>query len=104
MIRKSVSNLTFDAVAKLDDDEIKDAVFSPRVSKRAKKIFDFIHDNANLTTSLGGMDINITGLDKYKLSELAKGYNINLFKYMFAVKWYEEGMSENQARNREKEK
>lgn len=38
------------------------------------------------------MGHNILGLDTLKLVELAKGYNIDLYRWMFAVKAFEKGI------------
>jgi len=58
--------------------------------------------NSNLTTSIGGMETITTGIDRHKLSEVAKGYNIDIFKYMFAVDMFENGILESQSRARDK--
>lgn len=53
------------------------------------EVFNFLSSNSNLTTNVG-IDGFITGLDKYKLVLLAKEYGIDLVKYDFFLKMYEE--------------
>ena len=92
LIRKSMKNLSIEKIRKLDDPEIEEAVFRPKMTRLANKIFDFIEKNSNLTTQMGGMSPVITGLDRFKLVELAKGYGIDLFRYMPMVDYYERKM------------
>lgn len=99
-IRKSMKNMTVEKIIAINDPEIEKAVFLPKASRLAQKIFRFLQENTNLVTTAGGMEHYVTGLDRYKLVELARGYNINLFKYMFAVKLYEDGMLEIQSQNK----
>ena len=35
------------------------------------------------------MDVIVTGLDRYKIVELAKVYNIDMSRYMFALDMFE---------------
>jgi len=52
-------------------------------------VFDFVSRNSNLRTERSGMQSITTGLDRYKLINLAKDFNINLAKYDFFLTLYE---------------
>ena len=69
--------------------EIEKAVFPPRVPYKAKMIFDFVSQNANLTTEKSGMQGITTGLDRYKIVMLAKEYDLDLIPYDFFITLYE---------------
>ena len=84
--------MSVEKLEKLNDPEITKAFTQPPLPKLGQKIINFLSENSNLVTTAGGMSYVVTGLDRYKLVELAKGYSINLFKYMFAVKLYEQGL------------
>lgn len=99
-IRSELSSLSAEEIVNLDDSEIMDAFWHPEVSRKAKKIFSFLSSNKNLNTYYGGMDIVVTGLDRYKLCSLAKTYNIDLSRYMFAVDMFENAMIESFNRKR----
>jgi len=81
-------------VLAFNDDEITKAFVKPTVPYKVSKLFDFLEENQNLITTAGGMQHHMTGLDRSKLVPLAQGYNINLFKWMFAVRMFETGLLE----------
>jgi hypothetical protein len=99
-----MSHLSREKIFATEDEEIIEAFTPPSVPKRAMNIFTFLQTNRNLCTTMsgmttvitglemGGMTTVITGLDRYKLVSLAKGYGIDLFRYMFAVDYYEQEM------------
>lgn len=62
------------------------------------KIFNFLQENDNLTTSSGGMESFITGFHRPYLIESAKAYGIDIAKYMSMVKEYEIKMLQKQKR------
>lgn len=73
----------------MENKSIEDAVFIPKTSKEARKVFDFVSRNSNLRTERSGMQSITTGLDRYKLVTLAKDFNIDLTKYDFFLTLYE---------------
>jgi len=75
-----------------NDETITKAFIKPEVPKKVTNVFNFLESNQNLVTTAGGMEHFVTGLDRYKLNELAKGYNINFFSWMFAVNMFESGI------------
>jgi len=97
-----MKDITHERLKAMKDPELEEAIFQPQSSRRAAKIFSFLRDNSNLTTLAGGMQHYVTGLDVDKLSRVAKGYGLNLFKYMFAVRMYENGILKAQEKNMEK--
>lgn len=80
-------------VLDMDDEVITEAVFMPDSPKWVLRVFNFLVDNQNLTTSLGGMKNQVTGLDKYKLTILAKDlYMFDLSRWMYAVHLFEHNL------------
>jgi len=78
-----------------------DAYFPPKASQLAIKIFNFFRDNDRCTINAGGMQHYIMCLDKEKLTNIAKTYNIDLGKYMFALRVYENKILQKQNRELE---
>lgn len=56
--------------------------------------------NDNSVFIAGGMGHAVIGIDRDKLNNIAKIYNIDLGRYMFAVDYYEEKMLEKNERER----
>lgn len=90
-----------DDVLKFDDPTITEAFTRPIVPRSVDKLFNFLQDNQNLITVAGGMGHHATGLDRYKLAEVGKGYGIDIYRWMFAIKIFEDGIL---ARHNEKDK
>ena len=82
----------------MNDAEINKAIFQPESPRRAKKIYKFISDNANLITTAGGMGHIATGLDRSKYAIVAKAYDIDISKYESFIDYYEEMMIKEQNR------
>lgn len=81
-----------------EDEEINAAVFPPESSRKARKIYDFLVANSNLTTMVSGMAVVVTGLDRSKLSEVAKHYGIDMSRYLNIIDLYENKMLKDQER------
>lgn len=77
-----------------------DAYFSPQAPSIAIRFFNFITKNDNCVLLAGGMSHSVMGLDRDKLNNIAKLYNIDLGRYLFAVDYYENKMLEKNERER----
>lgn len=94
-IRKGLKNIkSIDEIKKLDDPQITEAFTRPKVPRSVSKLVDFLQSNQNLITSVGGMSVQVTGLDRFKLAEVGRGYNIDIYRWMFAIDMYEKGLVE----------
>ena len=78
-----------------------DAYFAPSAPKKAIQIFNFFREHDRVTINAGGMQHYVMCLDKEKLINIAKIYNIDLGRYMFAFRVYESKMLEKQNRDAE---
>jgi hypothetical protein len=92
-IRKGLKHIkSLEEIEKLGDEQITQAFIRPPIPKSLAKLYNFLQDNQNLMTTIGGMDVQVTGLDRYKLAEVGKGYNINIYKWMYAINMYEKNL------------
>ena len=97
----------FIAIERLEGTQTKkrvDAKVPPDSSFLAFKLFRFLTENDNHTTEKSGMQGYSTGLDKSKLSKVAKDYGIDLSRYTSIVTYYEDKLLEQQNREFEKQK
>lgn len=99
-MRQSLRGKTLAQIKDLEDPRLLEAVVMPEAPRKATRLFTFLRDNQNMVTAVSGMDYFITGVDRHKLTELAKGYHIEIFRYMFAVDMFENKLLERQERRR----
>jgi hypothetical protein len=79
----------------MEDEEITNAIKAPETPRLARKVFDFLNENSNLTTKTNiGMGDVVDGLDRAKLLIVAPAYDIELSRYLPFVKLYENKMLE----------
>lgn len=92
-----MSELTLAAIKELDDAEITAAFVRPPAPFKVLRIFQFLTENENLTTTVSGMTSLHTGLNRHYLSQVARDmYKIDLSKWTFAVRWFEQGILKRQ--------
>jgi len=87
---------TVKSILEMEDEDINAAVFPPESSRKARRIYDFIVANSNLTTMVSGMSIAVTGMDRAKLMTVANGMGIDLGRYMNLIDLYEQEMLKEQ--------
>lgn len=92
-IREGLKNIkSFEDLEKLNDPEITKAFTRPEVPRLVNRVVNFLQDNQNLMTTVGGMSVYVTGLDRYKLAEVGRGYGIDIYRWMYAVDMYEKNL------------
>ncbi len=70
---------------------------NPKVSqKQAWDIFNFLHENSNLTTEKSGMQGYSTGMDKSKLKSIVKDYGLDFFIIKPFIQYYQDKLLEQQ--------
>ncbi len=96
------------AIERLKDTSTKkrvDAKIPPKGTPSLSfTFFNFMRENENLTTERSGMQGYSTGIDRDKLTRVAKEYEIDLSRYLPIVSYYEGKMIEQQNREFEKQK
>jgi hypothetical protein len=97
-IRKFHKGSTVEQILERGDEILTAAVFPPESTRKARKIYNFLLANSNLTTMVSGMAVFATGMDRAKLAIVAKEYGIEMSRYLNLIDLYENEMLKDQER------